>query len=55
VKNENRNNQIFITGFPNFVAVKLVKALAEQQPRSSLHVLVMDKHRPLADKLVKRL
>lgn len=47
--------QVFVTGFPNFVAVKLVQALAEQSPDVRLHVLIREKHHDMAEKLLKRL
>jgi len=47
--------EYFVTGFPNFTAVKLVQRIAETEPASRIHLLVMERHLPLAKTLFKRL
>ena len=46
---------ILITGFPNYTAVRIIKKLAETAVGSTIHLLIMEKHIPLAEKLRHRL
>ncbi|RJO66106.1 MAG: epimerase [Myxococcales bacterium] len=45
----------FITGFPNFTAVKLVQMLIQSDPLAFAHILVMEKFLPFAARLRERL
>ncbi len=50
-----KTKHIFVTGIPTFTAVRLIKELAERDQNARLHILLMEKFIPLAERLIKKL
>ncbi len=49
------NKNIFITGFPGYIASRLIPRIAEYRPDAKMYLLVQNKYIPLANDLINHL